>query len=110
MEAYLQVFINYEQNDRARLFPMTEFAYNNTKNISTSHTFFELNCGFHPRAFYKENVDPQSKLKVIDKLATKLRELTAVCRENFQHAKNFRSNIMISMQSLEAISQATKFG
>ena len=24
------------------------FAYNNAKNASTSHTPFELNCGYHP--------------------------------------------------------------
>ncbi len=29
MEAYLRAFVNYEQDDRARLLPMAEFAYNN---------------------------------------------------------------------------------
>ncbi len=47
MEAYLRVFINFEQDDWARLLPMTEFAYNNAKNASTSHTPFELNYGYH---------------------------------------------------------------
>ena len=28
MEAYLRVFVNFEQNDWARLLPMAEFAYN----------------------------------------------------------------------------------
>ena len=48
MEAYLQTFVNFEQNDWARFLPMAEFAYNNAKNASTGHTPFELNCGFHP--------------------------------------------------------------
>ena len=64
---------------------MAEFVYNNAKNATTGHTSFELNCGFHPRAFYEEDVDPQSKSKAVDELATELRELTTVCRKNLQH-------------------------
>ncbi len=61
---------------------MTEFAYNNAKNASIGHTPFELNCVFHPRTSYEEDVDPRSKSKAADKLATELRELTTVCKEN----------------------------
>ena len=49
MEAYLRAFVNFEQNDWARLLPMAEFAYNNAKNASTGFTPFELNCGYHSR-------------------------------------------------------------
>ena len=48
MEAYLWVFINFEQNDWARFLLMVEFAYNNAKNASTGHMSFELNYGYHP--------------------------------------------------------------
>ena len=44
MEAYLQAFVNFEQNNWARLLLIAEFAYNNAKNASTSFTPFELNC------------------------------------------------------------------
>ena len=37
IEAYLQVFINFKQNDWARFFSMAEFAYNNTKNTSNGY-------------------------------------------------------------------------
>ncbi len=60
MEAYLRVFVNFEQNDWARLLPMAKFAYNNAKNVSTDHTPFELNCRFYLQASYKEDVDPRS--------------------------------------------------
>ncbi len=60
MEAYLRVFVNWEQDDLARLLPIAEFAYNNTKNASTRHTLFELNCGYHPRIFFEKDVDPRS--------------------------------------------------
>ena len=49
MEAYLQAFVNFEQNDWAGLLSMAEFAYNNAKNATTSHTPFKLNCGYYPR-------------------------------------------------------------
>ncbi len=47
MEAYLRAFVNYKQDDWAKLLLIAEFAYNNTKNASTGHTSFELNYGFH---------------------------------------------------------------
>ena len=81
MEAYLRAFVNFEQNDWARLLPMAEFAYNNAKNASSGHTPFELNCGYHLRMFHKENVDPRSKSKSADNLSAELKELMIVCRD-----------------------------
>ena len=86
MEAYLRAFVNFEQNDWARLLPMAEFAYNNAKNASIGHTPFELNCGYHPRVFYKEDLDPRSKSKTAEELSSKLQNLMAVCQQNLYHA------------------------
>ena len=69
---------------------MTEFAYTNVKNTSTTHTYFQFNCGLQPRASYKENVNPQSMSKVVDKLVTKLKELTVVYRNNLKHGQEFQ--------------------
>ena len=90
MEAYLRAFVNFEQNNWARLLPMAEFAYNNAKNASSGHTPFKLNCGYHPRMSYKEDVDPRSKSKSADELSTELRELMIVCRENLHHAQELQ--------------------
>ncbi len=57
MEAYLQTFVNFEQNNWARLLLMAEFAYNNVKDANIGPMPFELNCGFHLRASYEEDVD-----------------------------------------------------
>ena len=65
---------------------MVEFAYNNAKNISTSHTLFKLNCDYHPRILYKEEVDFCSKSKLADKLSMELRELMIICREKLYYA------------------------
>ena len=78
MEAYLRAFVNFEQNDWARFLTMAKFAYNNAKNASTSHTPFELNCGYHPQMSYKEDIDPRSQSKLADELSAKLRELMIV--------------------------------
>ena len=90
MEAYLQAFVNFKQNDWARLLPIAEFAYNNAKNASTGHTPFELNCSYHPWMSYEDDVDPRSKSKLADKLSAELRELMIICRENLHHAQKFQ--------------------
>ena len=86
MEAYLRVSVNFKQNDWARLLPMVGFAYNNVKNASIGHMPFELNCGYHPQMWYKEDIDPRSQSKSADKLSAELKELIIVCWENLHHA------------------------
>ena len=90
MEAYLRAFVNFEQNDWARLLLMAEFAYNNAKNASTGHTPFKLNCGYHPRMSYEEDVDPRSQSKSANELLADLRELMIVCQENLHHAQELQ--------------------
>ena len=77
MEAYLRAFVNFEQDDWARLLPMVEFAYNNAKNASTGTSPFELNSGFNPRVSFEEDVDPRSMSKSAKSLRQELRDLLA---------------------------------
>ena len=86
IEAYLRAFVNYKQSDWAKLLRIAEFTYNNANNASSGYTSFELNCGFYPRLFYEEDVDPCSRSKTADLLANELHTLMFVCRENLQHA------------------------
>ncbi len=65
---------------------MAEFAYNNAKNASTGHTLFELNCGYHPKVSFKEDIDPRSRSRSANKLAEELRELMEVCCQNLLYA------------------------
>ena len=85
IEAYLQAFVNFEQNDWARLLPMTKFAYNNAKNASTGYTLFELNYRYYHCVSYKEDLDPHSKSRTTEKLSSELQELMAVCQQNLYH-------------------------
>ena len=66
---------------------MAEFAYNNAKNASTGHTFFKLNCGYHPCVSYEEDINYRSRSKSANKLSTELWELMTLCRKNLHHAQ-----------------------
>ena len=85
MEAYLQAFVNFKQNDWAKLLSMAEFAYNNAKNASTGFTPFEFNCRYHPRVSYKEDFDLRSKSRTAEELSSELRALMTVCQQNLHH-------------------------
>lgn len=61
---------------------MAEFTYNNAKNVSTGHTPFELNCGYHTLVCYKEDIDPRFGFLSADELSSELRELMIVCQDN----------------------------
>ena len=52
---------------------MAEFAYNNAKNASFGHIPFELNCNYHFKIFYKENVNTCFKFKSADELLAELK-------------------------------------
>lgn len=89
-EAYLEVFINWEQDDWARLLPMAEIVYHNAKNASIGRTSFELNWDFHPKALFKENVDFRSGSCLVKKQADKLRELIEVSYQNLVYAQELQ--------------------
>ena len=69
---------------------MAEFAYNNAKNASTGYTSFELNCGFHPKVPYEEDVDHCSRSKTADQLVTELQILISVYKENLKHTQELQ--------------------
>ena len=80
IEEYLRAFVNWKQNNWAHLLPIAEFAYNNAKNASISHTSFELNFGYHPHVFFKDNVNPYFRSRSANKFAKELRELMDICQ------------------------------
>ena len=77
IEAILREFVNYEENNWARLLPMAEFVYDNTKYTSIGYIPFELNCRYHQYVFYKENINYYSRSKEVDELTKELRNLIA---------------------------------
>ena len=88
IKAYLFTFVNWEQNDWARLLPMAEFAYNNFKNASTGHISFELNYSYYSCIFFEDKCNTRSRFSSAKGLAIELKELMNVCRQNFLHAQD----------------------
>lgn len=66
---------------------MTYFDYDNTNKTSNDHSLFSLNCDIYLQMSFKKTGNLWSKLKAINKLATKLKKLTGACIEIFQHFK-----------------------
>lgn len=64
---------------------MTKFVYNNIENIGTNHTFFKLNCGYHPYISFKDEMNPYSKFCSADKLAKKVRNRIFIYQQNLLH-------------------------
>ncbi len=73
---------------------MAKFAYNNTKNASTSHTPFELNCGYQPKVSFEEDIDPCLRSRSVNELAEELKELREVCCQNLLHAQELQKEPM----------------
>ena len=76
---YLRTFVNWKQDNWAKLLLITEFAYNNAKNASISHTPFKLNCDYHLRVSLEKEVDSHSRSCSTNKLVKKLKKLIKVC-------------------------------
>ena len=90
MKAYLQAFVNFEQNDWAQLLPITKFTYNNAKIASTGHTPFELNCGYHPCISYAKDFDFRLKSRTIEELSSEFWELMIVYQQNLYYVQEFQ--------------------
>ena len=57
---------------------MAKFTYNNTENVSTSHTLFELNYEFHSWVLFENNSSSHFRSYLANKLADKLKELIEI--------------------------------
>ena len=90
MEVYLRAFINWEQNDWARLLPMDKFIYNHAKNANTGHTFFELNCGYYSQVSFENDVNLCSRSCFASKLAKELKKLMNICQQKLFYAQEFQ--------------------
>ena len=90
IEVYLRAFVNFQQNDWAWLLLIAAFMHNNAKNVNTSHTLFELNCGYHLCDVFEKDTNPCSCSKVTDKLLAELQELMTICRKNLHHTQELQ--------------------
>ena len=64
---------------------MTEFVYNNAKNVSINHTQFELNYGYYPCVLLKNDANSRSKSHSAKELAKELKDLMSIYQQNLFH-------------------------
>ena len=69
MKVYFGAFINFKQNNWAKLLSMAKFAYNNDKNASISYIPIELNCSYHLKISFEKDIGFCFKSKLADKLS-----------------------------------------
>jgi len=65
LEGYIWNFVNYDQDDWYQLWPLAEFAYNNSATNAHRRTPFYANYGFYPQAEWmkeSEALDPGAGL------------------------------------------------
>ena len=59
LEQYLQAYVNYLQDNWTELFPLAEFAYNNSKQETIKHTPFFANYRYYPTYESTGHLTPQ---------------------------------------------------
>src|SRR5882724_7121585 len=83
LEQYLQVYINYQQEDWVNLLPLAEFVYNNMSHSATMVTPFFANKGFHPKL--EVSLEPVVSATA-HQFATDLNELHRYLRDQVSRA------------------------
>ena len=72
---------------------MAKFAYNNSKNASTGHISFELNCGYHFCVSFKDECDIRSRSSFAKRQVMELGELMDICCQNLLYAQNLQKQV-----------------
>src|SRR5260221_4924831 len=89
LEQYLQVYMNYQQDDWATLLPMAEFTYNNTMNTTTGVSPFFANKGYHLEFTADPQVETSSAevqafMADLECVQAELKENIAQAQERYQ--------------------------
>jgi transposase InsO family protein len=87
LEAYLRIYANEHQNNWAKLLPLAEFAYNNSKHAITGQTPFFMTYGFHPEVhFVAGDSTARRKIQGLDERLKRLEELREALPERVRKA------------------------
>ena len=92
LEQYLQVYMNYQQDDWVTLLPMAEFAYNNTTNVTTGVSPFFANKGYHPE--FTADLQVKTSSAEVQAFMVDLECIQAELKENIAQAQErYRKNV-----------------
>jgi len=82
MEEMLRAYTNYQQNNWDELLPAVEFAYNNSKNLSTGFTPFEIDLGQHPNTPTTFATGKQTNVTATDDFLLKWENIINLTKDN----------------------------
>src|SRR5260221_1091569 len=85
LEQYLQVYMNYQQDNWVTLLPMAEFAYNNTTNTTTGVSPFFTNKGYHPE--FTVDLQVETSLAEVQAFMVDLEHIQVELKENIAQAQ-----------------------
>src|ERR1051325_4382026 len=86
MEQMLRIYTNYKHDNWDELLPAVEFAYNNSKQISTGYSPFELDCGRSPLT--PGNISQPSNVAAADEMITEWNNTLKFASDNLIQAQN----------------------
>ena len=89
LEQYLQVYMNYQQDDWAKPLPLTEFTYNNATNATMGVAPFFANKGYHPEltmdlTVVTTSTEAEQFVANLSDLQDELKENIARAQERYQ--------------------------
>ena len=87
MEEMLRAYTNYQQNNWDELLPAVEFAYNNSKNLSTGFTPFEIDLGQHPNTPTTFATGKQTNVTATDDFLLKWENIINLTKDNLRLAQ-----------------------
>jgi transposase InsO family protein len=91
IEHYLRVFCSYHQSDWSEWLPLAEFSYNDKTQMSTGHSPFFLNYGFHPRkgTGYRREVRVEAVQEFADRMRKTRAEAESALKKAAEDMKQF---------------------
>ena len=91
IEQYLQLFINYRQDDWADWLSIAEFSYNNRAHTSTNHSPFYLNYGRQPRSSFAipKNIVVESAAIFAERMRMLHRQTVTALEQTAARMKHF---------------------
>jgi transposase InsO family protein len=87
MEEMLRAYTNYQQNNWDELLPAVEFAYNNSKNLSTGFTPFEIDLGQHPNTPTTFAAGKQTNVAATDDFLLRWENIINLTKDNLRLAQ-----------------------
>ena len=87
LEEVLRAYVNYKQDNWDEYLSIAEFAYNNSKQMSTGYTPFELDNGQHPLTPMMLTTKPDTPVEATNEFLLHWQNMLKIAADNLMVAK-----------------------